>query len=361
VAHHQGPPGAEPSGPAGQISSHHELNLEEVPGELPPAVEQAPHPHEERSDAELEALLLSDSDKLGTASLGKTNSGAIFRSVQMPEGENWKIVNPRETYGTPETIAYLSHAINRVNQQFPETAPINIGDISSAKGGHLRPHVSHQSGRDVDLGFYYLDNSAWYARGNASNLDLARTWALIKSTITETDVEVIFVDRSIQTLLRAYASEQGEDEAWLDQVFGGPSSNLRPMLLHEKGHKTHLHIRYYNPIAQETGRRIYRALLKHKKIKPPTYYLKYKVKRGDSLIRIAKKHKTTVAALKKANRLRNNRIYANRTYKIPRKGGVVQPRKLVLPARRVPKAQTLARPGGSATQGSVGSAAQAAR
>ena len=105
---------------------------------------------------------------------------------------------------------------------------------------------------------------------------------------------------------------------------------------------------------------VYSALLKHKKIKPPTYYLKYKVKRGDSLIRIARKHKTTVAVLKKTNRLRNNRIYANRVYKIPKRGGVVQPKKLVLPARRVPSAPTVAGPSSSAP-GSAGTAARAAR
>lgn len=361
MAQHPGAPGSELSGPSGQITSSGELSLDEVPGDLPPpALEQEPHPHEELSDQELEAMLLRDEAELGPASLGKTNAGALFGALQMQESSLWNIVNPRETYGTAETIAYLSHAIERVNQKFPDTAPINIGDISRPKGGHFVPHVSHQSGRDVDLGFYYKDGSAWYARANTSNLDLQRTWALIKYTITETDVEVIFVDRSIQALLRTHATEAGEDQAWLKHVFGGPGSNLRPMLLHEKGHKTHLHIRYYNPIAQETGRRVYRALLKHKKIKPPTYYLKYKVRRGDSLIRIARKHKTTVANLKKANRLRSNRIYANRVYKIPKRGGVMQPKKLVLPARRVPPAQTLARPRSSAAPGSGTAAARAA-
>src|SRR5690606_18662768 len=91
-----------------------------------------------------------------------------------------------------------------------------------------------------------------------------------------------------------------------------------------------------NPIAQETGRRIYASLIKHKKIKPPTYYQHYKAKRGDSLIRIAKNNRTTVDALKRANGLRNSRIFAGRSYKIPRRGGVAMPAKLVLPARRTP-------------------------
>lgn len=325
----------------------------------PPAPERKPHPLVDVSDKDLEAMVLGDSDRLGCASLGKTNAGALYGGRPMATSDYWHVNNGRESYGTVETISYLSHAITRVNKQFPDTAKISIGDISTSKGGHFRPHLSHQSGRDVDLGFYYKDGSPWYSKANAKNLDLERTWALVKYTITETDVEIIFLDRSVQALLREHATEAGEDEAWLEEVFGGPGTRLRPMILHEPGHKSHLHIRYYNPIAQETGRRVYRALLKHKKIKPATYYLKYKVKRGDSLIRIARKHKTTVAVLKKTNRLKNNRIYANRVYKIPKRGGVSQPKKLVLPARRVPKARAVAGPSSSAP-GSAGTAARAA-
>ncbi len=317
-------------------ANYNEPELEDVSGALPPAVEQAPHPFAEVSDAELEKMLLEDPAQLGPASLGKTSGGALFGAIAMPEGPEWKIVNPRETYGTQETIDYLTHTIHRVNEIFPETQPLNVGDISRPDGGHFVPHVSHQSGRDVDVGFYYLDNSQWYAKADASNLDMARTWAFIKTTITETDLQVIFIDRSLITLFRDYATEQGEDPEWIAQVFGSPDTTLRPMLMHEDGHQTHLHVRYYNPIAQETGRRIYASLLKHKKIKPPTYYQYYKAVRGDSLNRIAKKNRTSVDVLKRANGLKNSRIYAGRSYKIPRTGGVAVPTKLVLPARRLP-------------------------
>ncbi len=330
------------------------MDLDLVEGDLPDAAVVLPHPLESLSSQEIENLVLHQPEKLGPASLGRPNSGALYGGLVMPTGEQWKLVNARETWGTQETVDYLSHTISEVNKRHPGTPIINIGDISGKNGGHLNPHHSHQSGRDVDIGFYYKDQSRWYATANASNLDMARTWEFIKVTIIETDIEAIFIDRQLKKLFRAYAETQGEPTAWLDAVFGGPSSHLRPVLLHEPGHKTHMHLRYYNPIAQETGRRVYKALLKHKKIKPPTYFLKYKVKRGDTLNKIARKKKTTVAAIKKANRLRGNRIYANRTYKIPRKGGVIQPRKLVLPARRLP-AKFLAKPhaAGSSTKNSA--------
>jgi penicillin-insensitive murein endopeptidase len=254
----------------------------------------------------------------------------------MPEGEGWYIVNPKETWGTPETVEFIAHTVRRVNEMFPDTPVLPIGDISDEDGGHLVPHVSHQSGRDVDLGYYYTNGAKWYSIANADNLDFPRTWAFVKTTITETDVQAMFMDRKIQRLLREYATSIGEDPAWLESIFGGPESTVRPLIIHEDGHASHIHVRYYNPIAQETGRRLYPALIKHKMMSPPTYYIRYKVKRGDTLGRMARKFKTTVKALKKANRLRNSRIYANRVYKIPRKGGVVQPKgPLVIPARRM--------------------------
>ena len=46
-------------------------------------------------------------------------------------------------------------------------------------------------------------------------------------------------------------------------------------------------------------------------------YLRYKVRRGDSLIKIAKKFRTSVKEIKRANRLRSNTIYIGQTLKIP--------------------------------------------
>lgn len=316
-----------------------ETEAELAPPPIPPqqAAVLAPHPLEGLGDSELEARLLNDPTALGPASLGRPGSGALFNGKQMPTGTQWKLVSPNQTWGTDETIAALSRCIDRVNQQVPDTPPVHIGDISTRRGGHHAPHTSHQSGRDVDVGYYYYTKKAWYTRATASNLDVLRTWIFIRAVITETDVQAIFMDRAVQKLLRAHAESIGEDATWLDDIFGGPSSRRRPLITHEPGHRTHVHVRFYNPVAQETGRRIYPLLLKHKLISPPTYYVKYKARRGDSLSRIARRYKTTVKALKRANRLRSSRIYRGRTYKIPRRGGVSSTTApLVIPARRLP-------------------------
>ncbi len=294
-----------------------------------------PHPFAEVSDEQLEEMLVSDPASLGPLSIGRPSGGALRNGVQMESSDRWHVVNPAETWGTPETIAALSRCIDKVHEQFPDTPVLPIGDISDHDGGHLTPHVSHQSGRDVDVGFYYVGEERWYTRAHANNLDLPRTWAFVRAMVTETDVERIFIDRRIQPLIKEYALSIGESPEWLDGIFGGPLSNLRPLVLHEPGHDTHIHVRFYNPIAQESGRRVYKMLIAHKMIKPPTYYVSYKVRSGDTLIKIARKFRTNVKTLKKANRLRSNRIFAGRTYKIPRRGGVTPPPELILPERRL--------------------------
>lgn len=309
------------------------------------------HPLAKLGKAALERKLKADPASLGSVSLGRPQAGALFNGIQMPKGSMWRLVNPVQTWGTEETVDALIRVIKYVNAKHPGTPPLYIGDISEKHGGHVRPHISHQSGRDIDLGFYYTTGAHWFRTATRANLDLARTWTLIRAFIMLTDVERIFIDRRVQKLLRNYAASIGEDAAWLDSIFGGPRSTDHPLIIHEPGHRSHLHVRLYNPIAQESGRRLYRLLLTHKFIKPPTYYIRYKCRRGDTLGRIARRFGTSVRALKRANRLRSSRIYAGRKYKIPRRGGVTRVAELNLPPRRIPPPRD--------TSASVGSSARA--
>ncbi len=176
--------------------------------------------------------------------------------------------------------------------------------------------MSHQSGRDVDISFFYSSNAQWYRRGTAENLDRARNWAFVRALIIETDVEMILVDQSILNLLREYAATQGEDPAWLEGIFRG-AGGQRAILRHAPGHATHFHIRFYNPIAQETGRRAYQHLVAHGLVPPVQDYIRYKAKKGDTLGKIAKRFGTSIPALKKANALRKSLIREKQVYLIP--------------------------------------------
>jgi murein endopeptidase len=219
------------------------------------------HPLAALDDLELEQLVLKDPTALGSMSVGAPNAGALYNGVLMPESPFWKLADPAHAFGTRESIDFVAHAITRVNEYFPGSPVLYVGDFSAPRGGKLRPHQSHQSGRDVDLGYYYSSGEAWYKRATSKNLDRPRTWALLETLLTETRVEYVFMDRSIQPLLKDYALAQGEDPEWLSRIFEGPG-NRDPIVRHRFGHATHMHVRFENPTAELTARRSYPLLQK---------------------------------------------------------------------------------------------------
>jgi murein endopeptidase len=193
-------------------------------------------------------------------SVGRPNRGSLYNGVLMVDGPHWVVVNPERAWGTEETLASLASAIESVNRTFPDSPKLYVGDISGHRGGYIRPHHSHQSGRDVDLGLYYSKGSAWFVRARADNLDRPRSWALLRALIDDPNVEVVFVDRSIQKLLREYAESAGESRERLDALFEPKSAFSDKLVRHEWGHLTHFHVRFKCPNAVEAGERAAREV-----------------------------------------------------------------------------------------------------
>ena len=289
------------------------------------------------SDAELEAKLRASSSSLGSMSLGGIHSGTLVHGVQMPLAPHWILQSPPRAWGTREMVDALTKSIEKVSAQFPNTPPLYIGDLGAKSGGFLPPHVSHQGGRDVDISYYLETGHRWYATANAQNLDRARTWALVRTLMIDSDVEMMLMDTSVQKILKQYATDIGEDKAWLDDVFQVGGKSARPIFFHVPGHASHIHVRFWAPASRELGRRAYGFLMAHHMIKPPTYFIEHTVKPGETLGAIAARYRVAVDVLKRANHLASNVIVRGRAYKIPRTGGIERPAaKLVVPARKVP-------------------------
>jgi murein endopeptidase len=295
----------------------------------------ASHPLFGKGTDEIERLVEKDLASLGSMSFGSATRGGLLNAVYLPKDERWISIDPTHAWGTAETIEYLLTAIDAVHSEFADSHPLFIGDLSRQRGGYLRPHLSHQSGKDVDVSYFYTRDPKWYARATAQNLDRQRSWALIRGLVSRTDVQFIFIDRRVQRLLRSYAEAIGEDRGWLESIFDGIPGEPA-IIRHEPGHDTHLHVRFYNPVAEETARRCYHALVQHKKLPPMRYNIPHKVKKGETLTGIAKKYGTTVAAVMRANGLKKSVIKADKTYYIPRNGGPAPAAPLEVPPRRIP-------------------------
>jgi hypothetical protein len=315
----------------------------EEPESQPVAGERRPHPLDGLSDAEVAQAVRTKLGSLGSMSVGNPNAGLLVNGKNAEKCELYAPIAPGTAWGTEETLTYLDAALRKVHAAIPDTPALVLGDLSARSGGPISPHLSHQSGRDVDISYFYVGEQRWYRRGNAENLDLARNWAFVRALVTETDVEFIFMDNSIQALLKDYAASVGENRAWLDGLFGG--GGQRAIIRYARGHATHVHVRFYNPIAQETARRSYAALVERGIVPPVQNYVQHLVKKGETLGKIAKKYGVSVEALKRANRLKKSLIREKHPVLIPiaHPRPAPPPQRLAFPPRRLPPSEPDAR------------------
>lgn len=289
---------------------------------------------------QIRQLTETDPARLGSISLGFPSGGVLVNGRQMTSTSLWDVVNPDESWGTDETIAFVEQAIQTVHALFPDTAPLPVGDISHDDGGRLNRHQTHQAGRDVDLGFYLkTGNNTWRTRGTSRNLDLSRNWALVRALIVHTDVEAILLDRQIQRLLYNYALSIGEDQDWLRRVFQVPRGNGQSVVRHVANHYNHYHVRFYNRLAQEMGILAYPHLLELGIVKPPVVYINHRIRAGQTLGHLARRYGVPVRLIQQANGMRGTLLRVGQNCRIPVRDGVSRlPESVNVPPRCLPPA-----------------------
>jgi len=229
--------------------------------------------------------LLSDGS---TVSVGNTSTGVLRDGVTLPfSGEGYRVPrrwrDRKRNYGTDELVSLLVRAARRVHRSH-RSSLLGIADIGPRGGGPTPEHRSHRNGRDVDLLFYTTDMAGkplppdemiHFDRDGLSilpttqpasgppvpaapapaapapavtapedpptqrKLDLHRTWALVKATVTDptTPVQWIFVDRSITHLLLKHAKRRKEPSFIVERAAA--------VLHHSRGHNDHMHLRVF--------------------------------------------------------------------------------------------------------------------
>ncbi|MBX7115145.1 MAG: penicillin-insensitive murein endopeptidase [Myxococcaceae bacterium] len=274
-------------------------------------------------------------ETLGCISVGFVEQGRLINGKKFPPGAGWTVVSPAQSYGTDETISYLIAAIENVRAQYPNAPPLRVNALSASEGGYLRPHKTHQSGRDVDLGFYYPTANVVMAREREKYIDVALNWALLKSLVTVADVQVIFLDRRVQKVLYEHALKNGEDPTWLASLFHAGKASI---VQHAPRHRDHFHVRFYNPRAQELGWRVAPLLAK----RPDQNIAMHRVRPGDTLGHLAQRYNSSVSLIQKANRMNGSFLRLAQVLKIPLRGPCTQcpvPAPVIVPGRRLPPPQ----------------------
>jgi LysM repeat protein len=184
----------------------------------------------------------------------------------------------------------------------------------------------------VDLGFYYPNGNVVRARARENYIDPVMNWALIRALVTHADVQLILVDRRVQKVLYDHAVKIGEDKAWLDSLFHAGEQSI---IKHARGHRDHFHVRFFNPRAQELGRRIAPLLA----LQPEHNIAMHRVRSGDTLGAIAMRYNSTVPSIRNANRIRGSMLRIGQVLSVPLRGPCTRcpiPPPVVVPPRRLP-------------------------
>lgn len=198
-------------------------------------------------------VVVYEHDEDQSESVGLPHDGRIANAMPLPDGPGRRITAQRwKTWATRRTVLELDEIFETWAKQRPNRAPVLVSNLSARQGGPLAPHKTHQSGRDVDLGYVAKgasDQPEW-RRMSAKTLDAARTWELLRLLVDRGDVEVIYMDRGLQRALLDHALAHGTVRKsrlayWLEVAKGERRGG--PLIRHVPGHADHFHVRFACP------------------------------------------------------------------------------------------------------------------
>lgn len=240
-----------------------------------------------------------------TVSIGKPNRGWLAYGEALEAGEHFT-VRERFRYGTREIVDAIEEAGAAVHAKFPDSPRLHVGDISSKKGGKLKRHLSHQSGRDADIAYYLKagHDEENLKRATPRTLDVPRTWTFISTLLESGQVEYIFSDRRLIPKLKAYARDVAKlPPETLAAYFGG--ADQAGIIRHLRGHADHIHVRFDAPASVAA---VKEYIKRHgvAAIKPLPVYTK--VRRGDSLWKLARRHRTSIKKLTSWNHISRRKV-----------------------------------------------------
>jgi murein endopeptidase len=213
---------------------------------------------------------LEDEDERGSVSVGTVIDGYLVNAAELAvPGQHYGILPVQLLRGLRFTTDEMADLLRRAAEQVAEAFPgstLWLGNLSRRDGGDIAWSVSHNSGRDADVAFYFVDaNGQPIAPPNLMRVgrelffvhdevvyhfDVPRNWALVKALLTDEHVQVqfLFIANFLKQALLRYAVENGEPAGLLARAEAVMSQPGR-----SNPHDDHLHVRLYCSRADATA------------------------------------------------------------------------------------------------------------
>ncbi len=195
-----------------------------------------------------------------SGSVGVPHNGVLTTSAELPTiGPGFVRFRKHAPvyHGLPRLVSAIQRAAAEVERSYPGGAPLVVGDLSASTGGKIPRHNSHRTGRDVDFLFYLTtptgipvrnpgfiplgaDGFVQLPSGNYAVLDVERQWHLIKTLMTDSDIDIqfLFMSKELEARIIQYARAKETDWELLwhaQTVMLQPGDSLP--------HADHVHVR----------------------------------------------------------------------------------------------------------------------
>ncbi len=190
-------------------------------------------------------------------SLGQAHHGRLTRGAQLASGRGYFRRRVYRAWGANQTIHHIKRMVRHVRRKYRRIHDLSIGDVSAKRGGRLATHKSHQSGRDVDIGYYFKKRPENYPKhfyvATASNMHMGANWRMLRyfaaTSRSNGGVQRIFMNYSLQRAVYKWAQKKRISKRLLDSMFQyphGPGA-AHGLIRHDPGHDSHIHVRFKCP------------------------------------------------------------------------------------------------------------------
>ena len=260
-------------------------------------------------------------------SIGYTNGGALFNGVQMPAGDGWELVERRSRLGHPrndrlrrrtacskvsELLPGAPKHVHRPHQRAPRRAPLASREPS---GGTRRRHQLLLSPR----------RSALVRHRCAPEPSIAsEPGRSCKTLITDTDVELILMDRSVQRLVRALRGAARRRSRLGRSAFRRWRRRYRRSFGTPRGTPPTCTCASTTRWRKRPAAALVRRFASSATVDRAAVAASCttRSKRARRWVALAKKYGVSAKVIQAANGMKSNLLRATQDYKIPQSGGV---------------------------------------
>lgn len=182
----------------------------------------------------------------GAYGIGRPQDGRLVNGARIPESDAYELRYPGSAWGTTAAVRALITAIHTWRADTGYAGRLAIGAMSRERGRKIGGHLSHQTGRDVDVRLPLREGLRQDLTPLGRRVDWWAVWRLFV-VLEETGMtRRIFLDYKLQKRLYKAAKEHGvpaEVRRRMIQFPRGPGTNFG-LVRHSPGHDRHFHVRF---------------------------------------------------------------------------------------------------------------------